>query len=331
MKKNLLFVYLLLICILAGNNNAQTILSCYEGMIGEYPVWFELSIDEGSPIVTGSYFYKKVGTPMVIDGNKNRNLIILNEKNNKGVVTGIFEFTIEKKKITGIWKKPKGGTPLKINLNESEMTYKTCAKIPSADKLNLSDGSTLGALLDQSVSESDESEMQENTGSAKKNPPKRPKLSVSCAQKCIITLGFITAWGPFNKYESLQQYVFNSATCQEIVLNKEIDPSKWADFKKFLIDFKQKKLIEHEKSWTREEWQEVYGVEDDSYELAFKVEKLFETGNIPFYINSEGKIIIEMADDLGLPMAAMSMTWGDAVEVPFGYLLPNSILQGLKN
>ncbi len=331
MKKNLLWVYLMVICILAGNNNAQTVLSCYEGMIDEYPVWFELSIDEGSPIVTGSYFYKKVGTPMVIDGNKNGNLIILNEKNNKGVVTGIFELTIEKKKITGVWKKPKGGAPLKVNLNESEMIYKACSKIPSADKLILSDGATLGALLDQSVVESEESGMQGNTGSNQKNRPKRPKLSISYAQKCIITLGFITAWGPFNKYESLKQYVFNSTTCQEIILNNEIDPSKWADFQKFLIDFKQEKLIEHEKNWTREEWQEAYGVEDDSYKLAFKVEELFETENIPFYINSEGKIIIEMEDYLGLSMAAMSMTWGDTVEVPFSYLLPNSILQRLKN
>jgi hypothetical protein len=78
----------------------------YTGTIGEkYPiiVWLQY-YEDGT--VKGEYYYKKIGTPLALNGKADKDLskkFQIAETNDKGVKTGTFDISVKSGQMTGTW------------------------------------------------------------------------------------------------------------------------------------------------------------------------------------------------------------------------------------
>lgn len=152
--------------------NAQS----YEGYIDQkYPVWVDLNFSSTDNNITGTYFYKKMGGDIKIQGTHNGQQLIINEKNKEGAVTGIFNLNNLYDSIVGTWKKNGSNKLLIVKLFKTNPEFKQFAIIPKNDKLILSDGTSLQNALNNAKSETDK---------------KVPKLEILYAEKNILSTSF---------------------------------------------------------------------------------------------------------------------------------------------
>ncbi len=96
-----LFVLLLLIVLTVSTADIVS----YEGFIGDYPVW--LDIDTTSGEISGEYFYRNIGTPIVLIGERVGDSLFLEERVGDSV-TGVWNCLYSGKlesftKINGDW------------------------------------------------------------------------------------------------------------------------------------------------------------------------------------------------------------------------------------
>ena len=92
----------------------------FEGEISKkFDIIMKLTSDNG--IVSGTYYYKKVGENIQLKGElKSNGELQLNEFDNNGNQTGIFKGKIiENSKIEGKWSKPNGDNEMTFKLIES--------------------------------------------------------------------------------------------------------------------------------------------------------------------------------------------------------------------
>ena len=109
----------------AQNNEGEESRYYYVGAIGDnLPVQMELIFDSGD--VTGSYIYDKVGIPIPLTGemDKETSTLFLTEQNDKGVKTGMFKGVVKNegksygKYIEGEWSKANGLSALPFKLTK---------------------------------------------------------------------------------------------------------------------------------------------------------------------------------------------------------------------
>ena len=86
-----------------------------------------LKITSNSGLITGKYFYKKVGADIPIKGGLNTNgVVILKEFDKSGNQTGVFNGEmVNNNKIVGTWTKPDGSKEMSFVLIESNTAYES--------------------------------------------------------------------------------------------------------------------------------------------------------------------------------------------------------------
>lgn len=105
--------------------------SRYEGSIdSKYGIY--MSIQSNNGVVTGEYFYKKNGEPLMIQGTiNNEGDMLLNEFDSNNNLTGVFRSSVSNiEKIEGVWSKPNGQSQMpfllkKVNVNSQTIDEKS--------------------------------------------------------------------------------------------------------------------------------------------------------------------------------------------------------------
>lgn len=306
--------YLLFVSIFCG---AQS----YEGYIDlKYPVWVDLNFSSTDNNISGSYFYKKVGGDIKIQGTYNGQKVIINEKNKEGAITGTFNFNNFNDSIVGTWKKNGSNKFLNVKLLKTNPDFKQFAIIPKNDKLILNDGTTLQYSLNSSKSETDN---------------KVPKLEILYAEKNILSTSFNQEiMYNFRNIGGPIFQTFNLISKREIRLTNEIAPEKLQMFKERLLEMTKQQLTEHRKNIPEEHWLSAYSNDKEALEAAFKNIEI-ENNKVDFYYIKNNHLIIFMRNFLGLSWHAVALDLD--IELDFSpseikeYLKVNSILNNLNS
>jgi len=289
----------------------------YEGYIGDnIPVWFTLSSGTTDAVLYGSYFYKKNGDTISISGSLKGNNIILNEKNKDGLITGIFTCMNFNDSITGNWKKPNGDKLLHVKLYRVNQSFKTCARIPAADKLILIQGNTLNDELKDYAGDSG----------------KPPKLRYNFAEKCIVSTCFDWEYiGPYLSTGTIH-HTFNLTSNKEIALLKEIDPAKLPLLKNKMKSRIQNALDSAKNNYSVQEWIDAFG-DRKTYEDSFRVSEIKENAFDNYFIRN-GFMYIRIDDYFAFPHVIQAMDVTISIEIPFAelgsYLNDSSVLKNLS-
>lgn len=100
----------------------------FEGQIAnKYDIVVKITSNNG--LIDGTYFYKKTGGNIQLKGAiDSTKKVIINEYDNKGNQTGIFEGVFKKNRIDGRWSKPNGDNSMEFFLIESNTNYETFQK-----------------------------------------------------------------------------------------------------------------------------------------------------------------------------------------------------------
>jgi len=313
MKKKTLF----LVCFITLRFVLISHAQCYEGYIsGNLPVWVDLSIPIADGPLSGTYFYKKDGGIIPVSGTINGKLILLNETDKEGKISGIFTCTDFGDSITGSWKKPNGTKVFLVKLVKTDVSFKTYAKIPDAGKLILSGGRTL------------KDELAENA----EQGGKKPKLVYLFAEKNILSISF--EWETMGAYLSTGTiyHTFDLTRNTEISLLKEIDPGKLQALKSKIKVVVQKELDEHRKTYTEKEWIDAFG-DKETYEKSFKLSEAGDNLLETYYLKSG--VLTGLVDDyFGFPHVIQAMDLSVIWKMPFtefgSYLKAGSVLNNLK-
>jgi hypothetical protein len=293
----------------------------FEGYIDQkYPVWVDLNFSSNDNNISGTYFYKKMGGDIKVQGTYNGQKIIINEKNKEGAITGTFKLNNYNDSIIGTWKKNGSNKLLDVKLFKTNPDFKQFAIIPKNDKLILNDGTTLHYTLNNAKSETDK---------------KGPKLEILYAEKNILSTSFNQEI--MYNYRNIGGLVFNTfnlVSKKEIKLTNEIAPEKFQMFKTKLLEMIKQQLMEHRKSISEEEWMSAYGNDKDALEAAFnKIE--IDNNIIDIYYIKNNHIIIYMQRFLGLPTYAMALDLDIELDISPSeikkYLKSNSILNNLNS
>lgn len=110
----------LLIGIVLRVSAQSSITRTFEGFIAEkYPIVMSIAVDE-QQIVTGVYYYKKIGTNLALRGTvSSEGFFEIEEQDPNGNATGIFRAKIVGKTgFSGFWTTPDGGKSLSFFLEE---------------------------------------------------------------------------------------------------------------------------------------------------------------------------------------------------------------------
>ncbi len=275
----------------------------YEGYISDnMPVWFNLSAGTTDSSLVGSYFYKKNGDTISISGSMNGSHVLMNEKNRDGLITGIFTCENFKDSMTGNWRKPNSNKLLSVKLYKVNPSFKTCAKIPGADKLILTQGNTLADEL---------KEYADDAG-------KKPKVGYNFAEKCIVSLYFDWEYmGPYLSTGTIH-HSFDLISNKEIALLKEIDPGKLPQLKNKIKTRIQKELDAARKNYKVQEWIDAFG-DKKTYEDAFLVSEIQESVFDNYYIRN-GFIYIKIDGYFAFPHAIEAMDLTISIEISFAEL-----------
>lgn len=112
----------------------------FEGFIGDHPIWMDLTLPAQDGPVQGSYFYKKVGTPIPLKGEKRGDKLKLDEKDTRGKVTGTFACAFQGRGLAGTWGKPGAKKGLAVRLPITDPAYKAHAVHKFTDLKLLEEG-----------------------------------------------------------------------------------------------------------------------------------------------------------------------------------------------
>lgn len=309
MKKILIFYTVLF-------NFLQIHSQSYEGYIGEnMPIWLE-NTPSTSDTLTASYFYKKNGGSILLSGLSKGNKITLNEKNKTGEVSGMFECLRFSDSLIGTWKNTKTNKLLQVKLYNVDPSFKTFAKIPSADKLVFASGQT---LMNELTDNSDEA-------------GKKPKINFSYAEKSIISTNFY--WETMGAYLSsgTVYHTFNLTNNKEIILTEAIDPNKLVQFRDLIKIRLQKKVDDFRKEYKEEEWMDVFG-DKETFDASFKVNELADSRLNNYYLK-RGVLVISIDHFFGFPHVSQAMDLFTEIDISFSELVPylksTSVLLNLK-
>jgi hypothetical protein len=290
----------------------------YEGYIsGNLPVWIDLNAPANDGTLSGSYFYKaKTGT-ITLTGSKKDSTLILNETDNTGAVTGIFNFVDYGDSLSGKWQNPKSGKFLPVAAFKTDPAFKTSARIPGINKLMLADGkSTLKSVL--------------VGGTLEKG--KLPKVIYSFAERGIISCNF--EWQTMGAYPSsgIEYHTFDAATAKEITLLQEIKDTQLPKLLNKIKEQLQAGLDAYRKTHTNDEWLEAFP-DQATLDSAFKVGEPTDKLCDNFCLDNRTFFIV-IDNFFDLPHAAQEMDYSVKIPVPLSellsYLRDDSIFQRLK-
>lgn len=225
----------------------------FEGYIhlavgGFAPIWMDLQVPEADGPITGTYFYKKVGKEISLQGERKGAVIRLTEYGAQRAVTGLFTLTRFEDSLVGTWNLPKDTGKLRVLLHRSAPEYQPYAKMPKPGELILSGGKTLAQ------------EIREGREDAENPQGKGPALDIDFFRKGVIGLSYgLEYMGAYSTSIGVY-HTFDLAAKpkREIVLHNEIEPKQRKRFYGLLRRRIQAELAAHRKTATDEEWHSLF-------------------------------------------------------------------------
>ena len=310
MKKVIITIFLCHVFAIFNNIYGQS----FDGYIdNKYPIWIEIT--QNNTLINGNYFYKKNGGNIPLTGSVTNNIYVLNEKDTKGLITGVFNFKMMGDSMLGSWTNTKSKKILNFKAKVTDEKYKQMSKIPVANILILTTGKSLSDELNE----------------FKNEKGKLPTLEYITSEKGIISIQY--NWETMGAYSSAgtAYHVFNILSSKEIVVEKEISPEKLESFKTILAKELQVKLNAHKKEYNESEWLEVFG-EKEVYEKSFQVTNVSVNTKLFYIKNGKYNFVIDHYFDF--PHVSQAMDMYTTIEMTIAelsvYLNENSILNNLK-
>jgi hypothetical protein len=267
-------------------SNAQTSAGqTYEGYLvnpadgAKYPIWMEVQANGAT--LSGSYFYKRVGTAIPLEGTSAGNSRIIKEKDGKGKVTGTFSFSMESLPVRGQWKDAAGKKSLHIELYPVDPSYRAMAVIPKHERLLMADGSSFMDAIKESSSE------DVTLGNGKLLKP-----TFTFARRGFAT--YTVVWEMMGAYPTTNtdRYVFDIKSSRIINVYEEFDLSKREQFKQLLVSKVAAQLEDHWKTLDTEGKQ----VLRDAYATDPYPGFEFGANNMPNYNKSAQNIEVLLAN-----------------------------------
>jgi hypothetical protein len=313
-------------CVSVPTLQAQT----YEGYLvnetdrSKYPIWLEAQ--SSGATYTGSYFYKRVGSPIQLEGSTSDKNLVLKEIDSKGKISGTFTITTGALPVTGLWKDALGKKSLKIELYPVDPSYRTMAVIPKPEALILADGTT---FMDNIKANS---EMME---SRKKGQLIKPGYLF--ARRGLATL--LLEWESLGAYQEYHKngYIFDCQSLKQIMISNEISKERANDFNALIAPKIASQLAEH---WTsldaegRDVIRQQFEIDANATpkfdEMAVKSERFFNEA-----VLTEDGLVIMTNGFYELPHFAQAYDCVVEVTIPYKdlatYLVSSSPLMRLKD
>jgi hypothetical protein len=210
------------------------------------PIWVDVNIPTGDGPISGSYFYKHVGKPISLTGERRADTLHATETDSKGAVTGTFTCIIHRDSMVGTWVGPKEIHASRVLLFKAEPTDKKFSVLPKADKLKLATGGTLADRIKEYSSEDGS-----NNGS----------VEVGVCRKGIYSVSYYWEYdgGGDPPSSARISHTFDLASRKEIVLNSEIEPKRRREFYSRNHAKIQSELSALRKEHSDSEWIEALG------------------------------------------------------------------------
>ncbi|MFP4241864.1 MAG: hypothetical protein ACLFTW_07825 [Chitinispirillaceae bacterium] len=296
----------------------------YEGKIDKYPVW--ISIDETAPDgkVEGTYFYKKIGTDISLEGTKSGDTYQFTEYDPNGKATGKITCTIRGKVLSGTW---------------TEISCKRKLEI----RASMGDSAQMKDVRREAQLDRHDVEMLEKE--FVKGECTELSLSYDYKSRHIRSLRMNSTYtcGPYPSTE-ITRKVYNAVTRESIDFWDEVNPEKLQEAKSYLQKETQRKFTEWRTALPDSEWVQIfrryeYKVSEEELESdpTAALDKIFTAGNAfeimtGFYVTPEGAHL-SCCGLVGFPHVIKAMDFCDSVvfgpEVVKKFVKDNSVLLGI--
>lgn len=299
----------------------------FEGFLGDFPIWLDVDSPAGDGPARGSYFYKKVGTPIPLEGERTAGKLVLREKDAKGKVTGVFECSWQGKGLAGEWGKPGAKKRLPVRLPRTDPAYRKHAVHKFSDLELLEEGNLAEEIASMSGEGSD-------------GPPvveilydQRNILSVEVSWSAM---GAYPTWGAY-------RYLFDLKRRKQVSIWDEIDAAGLKKIWKVLGPGLDAELKEGRRGYSDSEWVEVLENRfegEDWDEPGKKLEGIFSASHtVPVpdafsdcYLDS-ATFHFKKSDWFGFPHVIRAMDLTVDIPMPIAelatYLKPGSFLRNL--
>jgi len=290
-----------------------------------YPIW--VSMNEQSGSITASYFYKTVGTPIALQGERSGATITLRENNVKGKLAGTFGLNDLSDSLIGTWRAANGKKQLRAVLYPVDKSYERMSVIPKPQTLLIEGMRTF---------------YQELQDQAEPNPcnekGKMPEIEHWFARRGLAVLAYY--WSVCGRgYAGYNHYVFDCSSGNAVALKDELDPSKVELFTKYVFPRVQEQVL---RGWNEND-EEGKQILIESMTSMDETPKPFDLDDyirnsgfgIEIFSLTEKGLVLESQGIFELPQATRAFDVGYTVVVPYRdlkqFLKPGSILLRLSD
>lgn len=213
----------------------------FEGFLGELPIWVDLDLPAQGGAVSGSYFYKKVGTPIPLKGTRTGPKVDLREFGKKDKATGFFACTLQVEGMVGQWGKKVGEGNHEVRLFKANPEWRKHAQGQSFKNLTLANGSSLEAEI-RKYSEDGYTDHE---------------VSYTFNRKNVLSVA--VQWSSMRAYPNfgIDYFLFDLITKEEIKLWDEIDPKALPKLNKRLAPEIEAFLRDLRKDQTDSAWLDI--------------------------------------------------------------------------
>lgn len=316
----------LLACLLGRPLFAES----FEGVIGTFPVWVDLKLPEKTGPVSGSYFYKKAGISIRLQGERDSLGLALKEFDRKGNVAGVFECWMAGDSLGGLWSGKRKPVQYRVALSRTDPNYKKNA------------GYKYGELMTANETTLEE-EIKSCSGEGFTS---EPETFVLYDRKNILSVGI--GWSSMGAYpdEGVDYHLFDLRTKREISIWSEFDAPGKRKLYQVLVPRVEEFLKRMRTAYPDSEWMEALpggGPEGVARDTARVLDTFFSLRDTAESVDGRLTVCYLTADSVfldtpghgyfGFPHVIQAMDASLGIAFSFaefdGFLKPSSVLKNL--
>ncbi len=221
-----------------GEYEGYITITTKNGVVKLLPIWASLNKSETSDSVTGTYFYRKVGKGISLNGMLSSDTLKMTEIS-AGKVTGIFSGTDYKDSVVGEWKASSESKGYPFVLYSAKPENKPYAKFVS-EKLLVTECEYIDSTMPLKTL---------LAGSPKNsefgNYESEGELSYLFCRNNVLAA---TVMKSYTTADVTFNLMFDLKSGHQLIIKNEIDPAKMAQFETLLKSKIQQKLTEEKKT-----------------------------------------------------------------------------------
>lgn len=310
-------IRLLLLCVLV-RMPAQA--EFFQGSIGRYPIWMNLSIPQADDSVRGEYFYAKQGEPIPLRGMRARDSAHLEERDVGMELTGELHFAIRRQSLRGIWRREAGGKALVFAVKPvSAKAYHRAAIDARNRRLDREDSSRI----------SRDREGSDTSHDSENNCEKADQVSYHFKNDHIRSIQVfhdMSVCGGYPNGES-EFITYNAGTGEGISFWEEVDSASRGTLQSIVKARMQKLLTEHRRRQSDSLWMEV--LQDASLDSSARnaqgepiLDRVFSADHpfTEYFYVSENGIELVWRSDHGFPHVMQALEFHDGFTLTFADL-----------